>query len=92
VSDILIENSNGAVVCGEETGPRRWPSATGRSDGLGPEWTFRGEQGDFLGDGHAGFLISNTAGAVVVGEPTAGATHYSEVAALGPEWTFLGER
>jgi hypothetical protein len=86
-SDILIENTAGAVVVGELGSS----SQIGYSQvgGLGPEWSFRGT-GDFLGDGNTGFVIENTAGAVVVGESSNGATSYTQVAALGPEWTFEG--
>ena len=54
---------------------------------LGPEWTFVGA-GDYLGEGHAQFLIENSAGAVVVGDYTGGVIHYTQVSALGSEWLF----
>ena len=55
--------------------------------GLGPEWKFVGA-GDYLGEGHDQFLIENTAGAVVVGDWTGGAIHYTQVGGLVGEWSF----
>ncbi|MFI4933945.1 MAG: NF038122 family metalloprotease [Caulobacterales bacterium] len=81
-SDLLIENTGGAVVMGEVAGGQ--VSYT-QIAGLGAEWSFRGN-GDFLADGFgqtglaeyvmqaqvpttaaAQFLIENANGAVVVG-------------------------
>jgi T5SS/PEP-CTERM-associated repeat protein len=85
-SDLLIENTSGAVVVGEvENGQAAYVQVAG----LGVEWTFHGS-GDFLGDGNTGFLIQNAAGAVDVGEVLNGQTSYTLVAALGPEWSFEG--
>ena len=57
--------------------------------GLGPEWEYAGN-GDFLGDGHEGFLIRNTDGAVDVGEVVNGAAQFTPVGGLGSEWVFKG--
>ena len=57
--------------------------------GLGPEWEYAGN-GDFLGDGHDGFLIRNTDGAVDVGEVVNGAAQFTAVGGLGSEWAFKG--
>jgi hypothetical protein len=84
LSDLLIENTVGAVVVGEVVGGAA--VYTGVS-GLGPEWSFHGT-GDYLGDGKTDFLIENTVGAVVVGEVVGGQTNYTQVAGLGPEWSF----
>jgi hypothetical protein len=86
VSDILISNTNGAVVVGEVSGGQESYTAVA---GLGPEWSFRGT-GDFLGDGKSSFLVENAGGFVDVAEVANGKTTYSEVAALGPEWKFVG--
>ena len=86
VSDLLIQNSNGAVVVGEVSGGQLSYTQVAA---LGPEWTFHGA-GDFLGDGDTSFLIENTAGAVVIGDVSGGQTSYTQVSALGPEWSFRG--
>jgi len=88
----LIENSSGALVFGSVS--TSWPSAGQASyvqiGALGPEWTFEGV-GHFLADGKTGFLIENTAGAVVVGEiGSNGQAAYTQVAALGSQWKFVG--
>jgi Putative Ig domain/Bacterial Ig-like domain len=85
-SDILIENTSGAVYVGEVTGGQVTYSAVAS---LGSEWTFKGT-GDFTGDGKEGFLIESTSGAVYVGEVSGGNTTYLGVASLGPEWSFEG--
>jgi hypothetical protein len=86
-SDLLIENTSGAVVVGEvgSNGQEAYTQVAA----LGSAWTFHGS-GDFLGDGNTDFLIQNTNGAVVLGEVANGATTYAQVGALGPEWTFKG--
>jgi hypothetical protein len=86
VSDLLIENTSGAVVVGEvQNGAESYTQVAA----LGPEWSFKGN-GDFLGDGHEDFLIVNSSGAVVVGQVDNGATSYTQVGALGSEWSFVG--
>jgi beta-glucanase (GH16 family) len=45
---------------------------------------------NFLGDGHAGVLMENAAGATAVGEVQNNALAYTTVGGLGPEWTFGG--
>jgi len=88
VSDLLIENSVGAVVVGEMTAASQ--ISYYQISGLGPEWSFVGS-GDFLGDGKTSYLIENTAGAVDVGLVGAnGQVSYTQVTALGPEWKFVG--
>jgi len=83
-SDILIENTSGAVVVGEvHFGALSYSVVTG----LGPEWTFGGN-GDFLGRGEDDFVIRDTAGAVYIGAVADGATSYTLVGGLGPEWRF----
>jgi hypothetical protein len=86
-SDVLIQNTGGAVVVGAlgAGGQETYAQVAA----LGPEWTFVGT-GDFLGAGVSDFLIENTAGAVDVGEVTGGQAQYTEVAGLGPEWRFVG--
>jgi ELWxxDGT repeat protein len=86
VSDLLIENTEGAVVVGEVAAGAAGFAAVAA---LGPEWTFHGD-GDFLGDGKEDFLIENTAGVVAVGEVSGASTAYTAVASLGPEWSFQG--
>ena len=56
---------------------------------LGPEWKFVGT-GDFLGDGHADFLIENTAARWWSARSVDGQAAYTRSAALGPEWKFVG--
>jgi autotransporter passenger strand-loop-strand repeat protein len=86
-SDILIENTGGAVVVGElGSGGQEVYAQVG---GLGPEWKFVGT-GDFLGAGDDQILIENTNGAVDVGAVVGGMVEYTSVAALGPEWSFVG--
>ena len=89
VSDVLIQNTTGAVVVGElgSLGQEAYAQVAS----LGSEWRFAGA-GDFLGDRSSDFLIENTSGAVVVGEvnPTSGQGAYTDVGALGPEWRFVG--
>jgi hypothetical protein len=87
LSNLLIQNSNGAVDIGEAAGASvSWEQL----GGLGSAWKFVGA-GDYLGDGQAGYLIESTNGAVDVGQvgPDTSAT-YTQVAALGPEWTVVG--
>jgi hypothetical protein len=86
-SDVLIENTNGALVVGEVAASGQL--AYSQIGGLGPEWRFVGS-GDLLGDGNTGFLIEDTSGALVVGEIAGGQASYTQVAALGPEWSFHG--
>ncbi len=86
-SDVLIQNTAGAVVVG----------AVGTGDaltyaqvtGLGSEWQFHGT-GNFLGGATSEFLIENTAGAVYAGEVVGGQTTYTLLANLGAEWKFVG--
>ena len=85
-SDLLIENTFGAVVSGEWLNNQMTYTQVA---GLGPEWTFKGA-GDFLANGKADFLIENASGAVAVGEVTSGVTAFTQVGALGPEWKFVG--
>ena len=86
LSDLLLENTSGAVVVGEiNNGAESYTQVAG----LGPEWTFQGN-GDFLGNGQDQFLIENTSGAVDVGNVVNGQAQYAQVAALGPEWSFQG--
>ncbi|HEY1425058.1 MAG TPA: NF038122 family metalloprotease [Caulobacteraceae bacterium] len=85
-SDLLVQNTSGAVVVGEvKSGALAYSMVTG----LGSEWKFEGN-GDFLGDGKEGFLIENTAGAVVVGEVAGGKTSFTQLTGLGSEWSFKG--
>jgi beta-glucanase (GH16 family) len=86
-SNILVENTAGAVYVGETNASGQFAYAP--IGGLGSEWSFRGT-GDLLGDGNAGFLIENTNGAVDVGEVVNGQASYTPVAGLGPEWSFHG--
>jgi len=90
ISDVLIQNTAGAVVVGE-LAPGGGQEAYAEVASLGPEWRFAGA-GDFLGDRSSDFLIENTSGAVVVGkvDPTSGQAAYTGVGALGPEWRFVG--
>src|SRR5439155_25261985 len=50
--------------------------------------------GDFLGDGHADFLIRNTGnqtpGKLFVGEVVSGNLTFTQISAVGPEWEFVG--
>jgi autotransporter passenger strand-loop-strand repeat protein len=86
VSDLLIQNTSGAVVVGEvQNGAATYTQVAA----LGPEWGFKGN-GDFLGDGNEDFLIESASGAVVAGEVANGATTYAQIGALGPEWSFKG--
>ena len=86
LSDLLLENTSGAVVVGEiNNGAESYTQVAA----LGPEWSFQGN-GDFLGNGQDQFLIENTSGAVDVGNVVNGQAQYTQVAALGPEWTFQG--
>ena len=86
VSDLLLENTSGAVVVGEV---RNGAETYTQVAGLGSEWSLKGN-GDFLGNGQDQFLIENTSGAVDVGNVVNGQAQYTQVAALGPEWTFQG--
>ena len=86
-SDLLLENTSGAVAVGA-IGGNGQESYT-QVAALGPEWSFQGN-GDFLGNGQAQFLIENTSGAVDVGNVVNGQAQYTQVATLGPEWTFQG--
>src|SRR5579859_6907488 len=86
-ADILIENTNGAVVVGEigSGGQESYHVVAA----LGPEWTFVGT-GDFFNDGKQGFLIRNTNGSVDFGEVSGGAVTYTQLGTLGSQWSFLG--
>ena len=86
MSDLLIQNTAGAVVVVQVAGGQASYTAVAA---LGQEWKFEGT-GAFLGNGDQGFLIENSAGAVVVGDASSGQASYTQVAALGPEWTFHG--
>src|SRR5207244_3291830 len=61
--------------------------------GLGTEWQFKGV-GDFLGDGHIGFLIRNNGtvapGVLDVGEVVNGNLTFTQIGTAGPEWEFVG--
>jgi len=85
LSDMLLQNTAGAVAVGElaDGGAAAF---TYVSD-LGPEWKFVGV-GDYLGLGYTQFLMENTAGAVVVGDASNGQATFSYVSGLGPEWSF----
>jgi ELWxxDGT repeat protein len=84
MSDLLIQNSAGAVVAGEvSNGALAYTTLAG----LGAEWKFVGN-GDFLGDGVSSVLIENSSGAVTVGELKNGAESFTQVASLGSEWKF----
>ena len=86
-SQLLIENSSGAVVVGAAASGT---AAYAEVSSLGPEWSFHGN-GDFLGDGQSQFLIQNTAGQVDIGEVVNGAVVYTQVFSdLDPEWSFVG--
>src|SRR5579859_1232417 len=85
LSDVLIQNTSGAVVLGELG--TNGQEAYAQVSGLGPGWSFHGS-GDFVGSGARDYLIENTNGAVDVGQVAGGQTTYSQVAALGPEWRF----
>jgi autotransporter passenger strand-loop-strand repeat protein len=90
-SDILIQNTAGAVVVGQMGFD---PQGFAQENynfvaGLAPEWSFVGT-GDFLDDNNEDFLIENTAGAVVAGEVVNGSAQYSYIASLDSSWTFKG--
>ncbi|MFI4936381.1 MAG: hypothetical protein ACHP7N_17360 [Caulobacterales bacterium] len=85
-SDVLIENTNGAIVVGEVANGQ---ASYTQIAALGPEWTFVGA-GDYLGEGHDQFLVENAGGAVVVGDWLNGQIHYTQVSGLGSEWAFHG--
>jgi ELWxxDGT repeat protein len=88
LSDILIENTVGAVDAGELGSGGMF--AYNAISSLGPEWSFGGV-GDYYGDGKSQFLIENTSSAVDIGEVGASGTAvYTAVSALGPEWRFVG--
>jgi hypothetical protein len=61
--------------------------------GVGPEWQFEGV-GDFLGDGHSGFLMRNTGtvipGALAVGEVAGGQLTFHDIGTLGAAWQVVG--
>ena len=81
----MQSSASGAVVVGEVVNGQ--VSFTCIAGTQSADWKFVGT-GDFLGEGHAQFLIENTAGALVVGDWSGGALHYSFVSSLGPEWAF----
>lgn len=87
LSNLLIQNTSGAVYVGEVSGNTVNYETLG---GLGSEWTFSGT-GDFLGDGLSDILLQNTNGSVYVAEvgPNVSAA-YTQVASLGHEWTIVG--
>lgn len=89
VSDVLIQNTNGALAVGE-VAPGASPQLTYDAvGGLGPEWKFVGA-GNFSIDGNTDFLLENTRGAVVLGEVGLnGQAGYTQIGALGPEWSFV---
>jgi hypothetical protein len=87
LSDVLLENTAGAVVVGQLSSSAESYLQVGA---LGPEWTIS-EIGDFLGTGSDQFLMENTGGAVVLGTvSSAGSTTYDLISGLGPEWSFEG--
>jgi hypothetical protein len=86
-SDVLIENSNHALVVG-------WlPYGGGEFSyaQLGTAvatWSFGGS-GDFLDDSRSQFLVETSTGEVMLGEVgPAGLAGYVPLGALGPEWRF----
>jgi hypothetical protein len=87
LSDVLLENTAGAVVVGQLSSSAESYLQVGA---LGPEWTIS-EIGDFLGTGSDQFLMENTSGAVVLGTTgSTGSTTYDLISGLGPEWSFEG--
>jgi hypothetical protein len=93
-SEFLIHNTggviNGALQVGSIVNNSLQFTSIG---GVGPEWQFKGT-GDFLDDGHTGFLIYNTgsvaSGALEVGEVLGGQAVYTSIGGVGPEWQFEG--
>jgi beta-glucanase (GH16 family) len=84
VSQLLIENANGAVVTGQvENGQLAYTQVSL----IGPEWTIHGS-GDFLGAGQSQFLMENANGAVDIGSVSNGLTTYTQVSSIGPAWTI----
>jgi autotransporter passenger strand-loop-strand repeat protein len=85
VSDILIENTAGAVVAGQ-VGVGLQESYL-RIAGLGPEWSILGV-GDFQGGAAPDFLMERTGGALVIGALAGGQTTYTQIGVLSPASTF----
>ena len=85
-ADLLIQNTNGAVVV-VEVGLNDQLSFA-QVGALGSEWSFVGA-GDFLGNAKSDFLIENTSGALVIGELNgSGQATSTQIGQLGPEWSF----
>jgi beta-glucanase (GH16 family) len=82
VSDILIENTHGALAVGELSNGKMSYATIG---GVGSEWSFHGA-GAFSGDSHDQFLMENSSGTVAIGELQNGKAVYTAVSALGSEW------
>ena len=80
VSDILIENTAGAVVVGQAGAGQQETYV--QVAGLGPEWSILGA-GDFLGGGLQDFLMESTNGALVAGAVAGGQTTYTQIGVLG---------
>ncbi len=50
-------------------------------------WKFVGS-GDYLDEGHDQFLVETPAGAVIIGDYTGGATHFTLIADIAAQWTI----
>src|SRR5207237_2215629 len=93
-ADFLMRNTgafaNGQLDIGEVVNGSAVFTGIG---GVGPEWEFKGV-GDFLGDGHTGFLIRNNGtvapGLLAVGEVVNGNLTFAQIGTAGPEWEFVG--
>jgi beta-glucanase (GH16 family) len=84
-SDILIQNTSGALAVGEVGSDGKEGYA--HIGAVGSEWKFAGS-GAFSADGHDQFLMQNSSGAVAVGELQNGKAVYSTVSSLGSEWNI----
>ena len=100
-SDILLENSAGAIVTGQvANGQLNYATVAN----VGPQWNIDGS-GDFLGAGEADALFYNTSsGALVIGAPVYGEAPFigglgglpgdtfafTQVGGVGPDWTYGG--
>lgn len=93
-ASFLLRNNGsvipGALYVGEDVGGNAAFTPIG---GVGAEWQFEGV-GNFLGDGHSGFLMRNAGpvipGMLEVGEVVDGQAVYTPMGGVGPEWQFGG--
>ncbi len=90
----FTHNANGSWTIGLQTGQDdvltnvELAQFQDRDVSLVARWANRG---DFLDSSVSDFLISNAAGAVVVGEAHNGVAGFSTVSGLGSEWSFRGD-